>query len=278
MSATGSGYDLSCTTYSPDGRVFQVEYATKAVEKSGTVVGIRCKDGVVLGVEKMVQSKMLVEGSNRRIHTVDYHVGIAMAGLAADAKQLVNRARSEARSYRSFYDEQIPGSVLNERLSGFVHMYTLYWYLRPFGASILVASYDEANKPELYLIEPSGVSYRYKGASIGKHKQGAKTELDRIKYDDVTCREAVKEIAKMIYKLHDDVKDKEFELELSWVCDESKRKHVFVPKDIKDAAVKEAIEAKKKAEMDESDDEKETGTKDTSSASTAPKTEETQKK
>jgi 20S proteasome subunit alpha 7 len=256
MSATGAGYDLSVTTFSPDGRVFQVEYASKAVEKSGTAIGVRCVDGVVLGVEKLILSKMLVEGSNRRIHNVDMHAGIALAGLAADAKQIVNRARSEARSYREFYGTPIGGKVLNDRLSGFVHLYTLYWYLRPFGASVLLACYDTEG-PQLYMIEPSGVSYRYLASSIGKNTNGARTELEKIKFNQITCRQAVNEVAKIIYKLHDDVKDKDFELELSWVCDESLKKHQMVPKAVRDEAVRLAKEAKDKAEMDDSDDDDE---------------------
>jgi len=254
MSATGSGYDLSVTTFSPDGRVFQVEYANKAVEKSGTAIGIRCCDGVVLGVEKPIVSKMLVESTNRRILTVDEHGGIVAAGLTADGKQLVNRARSEARSYRQFYNMPIPANVLSDRLANFVHMYTIYWYLRPFGVSVLLAQYDprpSTTGPQLYMIEPSGLCYRYFACAIGKHRMGAKTELEKLKFDTVTCREAVNEIAKMIYKLHDDVKDKEFELELSWICDESQRKHVPVPEEVRAEAIRLAIEAKEKAEMDE---------------------------
>jgi len=256
MSSTGAGYDLSCTTYSPDGRVFQVEYATKAVEKAGTAIGVRCRDGVVLGVEKLVTSKMLVEGSNRRIMTVDLHAGMALTGLAADGRQLVNRARSEARSYRNFYGQAIPGKVLNDRIAGFMHMHTLYWYLRPFGCTAIIASYDDEKEgPSLYMCEPQGTSYKYFGCCVGKHKQGAKTELERLKFETLTCREAVMEIAKIIYKLHDDVKDKQFELEMSWVCDESKRLHVSVPSDLRDSAVRAAVSAKEKAEMADSDDE-----------------------
>jgi len=259
MSATGSGYDQSTTTYSPDGRVFQVEYAAKAVEKSATVVGVRCKDGVVLGVEKPIQSKMMVKtsdgGANRRIYTVDEQAGIAISGFSADGRQLVNKGRDEARDYRSFFGVPIPGQVLADRLAGHVHNHTLYWYLRPFGCSVLLASYTERSGPELYCLEPSGICYRYSAAAIGKYKQGAKTELEKINFQTITCREAVKEIAKIIYKLHDDIKDKAFELELSWVCDESKSKHVFVPKDLRDEAVSLGQAEKKKAEMDaESDD------------------------
>jgi 20S proteasome subunit alpha 7 len=76
MASQGTGYDLSASTYSPDGRIFQVEYANKAVENAGTAIGLKCKDGVVLAVEKLVTSKLLVPGSNRRIFNVDLHAGL----------------------------------------------------------------------------------------------------------------------------------------------------------------------------------------------------------
>lgn len=252
MSATGAGYDLSTTTFSRDGRVFQVEYASMAIEKSGTAIGVRCKDGVVMGVEKVIISKMLLASSNRRIHTLDMHAGMTIAGLAADGRQLVNKARSEAKSYKSFYGHQIPAKVLTDRIAGHVHMHTLYWYLRPFGTSVIIGAYDD-DGPALYMCEPSGVSYKYFACAIGKHKQGAKTELEKIDFTTVTCREAVNEIAKIIYKLHDDIKDKKFELEMSWVCEESNRRHVLIPDQVKQEAIKIAIEAKAKAEMDDSD-------------------------
>lgn len=79
MASQGTGYDLSASTYSPDGRIFQIEYAMKAVENAGTAIGIRTKDGVVFGVENLVQSKLLVPGSNKRIFTVADHVGFVRA-------------------------------------------------------------------------------------------------------------------------------------------------------------------------------------------------------
>lgn len=137
---------------------------------------------------------MLVPTSNRRIHTLDLHAGLALSGYAADARQLVNKARSEAAEYRSFYGSEIPGKVLSDRLalvkqynrgdersrtknwclkshpfrliclffpfiSGHVHTNTLYWHARPFGCSVIIASYDDDQGPQLYSIEPSGVCY-----------------------------------------------------------------------------------------------------------------------
>ena len=90
MSSIGTGYDQSTTTFSPDGRVFQVEYASKAVDNSGTAIGIQCRDGVVMGVEKQKLSKMMVEASNRRVFTVDKHSGMAVSGFMADARQALS--------------------------------------------------------------------------------------------------------------------------------------------------------------------------------------------
>lgn len=136
MASQGTGYDLSASTYSPDGRIFQVrtappvkwlyffwllncisffspqiEYAQKATENAGTVIGIKCSDGILLAVEKLVQTKLLVPGSNKRIFTVDYHAGVASAGLIADGKHLAIRARDEAISFRDTYRYKAPVKV-----------------------------------------------------------------------------------------------------------------------------------------------------------------------
>ena len=99
MASSGSGYDLSSSTFSPDGRIFQIEYASKAVENAGTALGLRCADGIVLAVEKPLPSKMLLSSSSRRIHTVDSHSGVAFTGFVSDARQIMNRAREEAANY-----------------------------------------------------------------------------------------------------------------------------------------------------------------------------------
>jgi len=253
MSATGAGYDLSVTTFSPDGRVFQIEYAAKGIEKSGTAIGIRCVDGVVVGAEKVIISKMILPSSNRRVHTVGMHNGITLSGIAADARQIVNRGREEVRSYKSFYGENIPGKVLVDRIAGFMHAHTLYWYYRPFGCSVLIGTNGD-DGPELYQVDPSGVSHRFFATAIGKNKEAAKSELEKLDFTKITCKKAVFEIARIIYKLHDDSKDKNFKLEMSWSCEESDKIHAPVPEDILGEACKAAIELKKKEELDDDDD------------------------
>ena len=145
---------------------------------------------------------MLVSGSNRRVFGVDKHVGIGITGYAADGRQIVNRAREEASNYRSTYGHEIVPSVLNNRLSLYVHYFTIYGSLRPFGASALMSAYDQDTKtPELYMIEPSGAAFRFHGCAAGKGANNAKTELEKIlnKHGNagITCKQAVTELANM---------------------------------------------------------------------------------
>ncbi|KAJ7507571.1 20S proteasome subunit [Mycena galericulata] len=242
MTSIGTGYDLSASTYSPDGRIFQVEYANKAVENSGTAIGLKVKDGVVLAVEKLVHSKLLVPGANRRIQTVDRHIGLATAGLPADGRTVASRARDEAANYRDVYRSAPTLKNITERLGQFVQVYTLYSSVRPFGISTILGAVDK-NGPALYVVEPSGVFFGYHGAAVGKGRQLAKTELEKLKLSELTTREAVIEAARIIYLVHEDAKEKEFELEMSWIGPETNGQHVPVPQDLFDEAEAKAREA-----------------------------------
>ena len=167
--SSGSGYDLSPTTFSPDGRLFQVEYANKAVENSGTAIGIRCVDGVVLGVEKILLSTLLKPGGNKQIATMGAHAGLAFSGWAPDARQLLERGRDEVYNYEETYGGVIPPEVLAERMAQYVHYFTIHGALRPFGVGAIVAAYDpETKNHALHMIEPNGVQYRYFGCALGK--------------------------------------------------------------------------------------------------------------
>mmetsp|Transcript_6032 Transcript_6032/g.11011 ORF Transcript_6032/g.11011 Transcript_6032/m.11011 type:complete len:274 (+) Transcript_6032:125-946(+) len=267
MASSGSGYDLSSSTFSPDGRIFQIEYAAKAVENAGTALGLRCRDGVVLAVEKPLQNKMLVAATTgRRIHTVDEYAGVAMTGFVSDGRQIVNRAREEAGSYEETYGTKIPPTTLAARLSTYVHYFTLHGALRPFGASTLVAAYDPATKKHsLHMVEPSGVSYEYFGAAAGRGRQSARTEMEKLPTNPktaggaeggeenlITVAEGVKQLAKIIHTLHDEAKDKPFELEMSWLSEGTGWRHAGVPR----ATIAEAVAWAKK-EIEEAEEESE---------------------
>ncbi|KIL68152.1 hypothetical protein M378DRAFT_191159 [Amanita muscaria Koide BX008] len=244
MTSIGTGYDLSASTYSPDGRIFQVEYAAKAVENSGTAIGLRVKGGVVLAVEKLVHSKLLVPGANRRIQTIDKHIGMATSGLLADGRHMANRGRDEAASYREVYNSPSPLKIIVDRLGLYAQAYTVYSSVRPFGLSTILGAVDK-DGPQLYVIEPSGVFFGYRGAAVGKGRQLAKTELEKLQIGELTMRQAVKEAARIIYLVHEDAKEKEFELEMSWIGDETGGVHLPIPKELQqeaEAAAKASIE------------------------------------
>ncbi|XP_003391602.2 PREDICTED: proteasome subunit alpha type-3-like [Amphimedon queenslandica] len=149
-------------------------------------------------------------------------------------------------------NEAIPIEHLIDRVSGYVHAHTLYSAVRPFGFNLMFGS-SGPEGPRLYMIDPSGVYWGYFGCAIGKGKQAAKTEIEKLKLQELTCREAINEAAKIIYKVHDEVKDKAFELELSWVGEVSKGFHQLVPEDVFAAAEQFAKDAVKETDSEEED-------------------------
>uniref|UniRef100_A0A182NS94 Proteasome subunit alpha type n=1 Tax=Anopheles dirus TaxID=7168 RepID=A0A182NS94_9DIPT len=252
MSSIGTGYDLSASQFSPDGRVFQIEYAAKAVENSGTVIGLRGKDGVVLAVEKLITSKLYEPDCGTRIFTIDTSIGMAISGMITDGRAVVDIARQEAASYRQQNNRAIPLKQLNDRLSSYFHAYTLYSAVRPFGVSVILASWSEEKGPEMYMIDPSGVSCGYFGCAVGKAKQTAKTEIEKLKLSEMSVKDLVLTAGKIIYQVHDELKDKDFKLELSWVCQDSKGVHKTVPTEVYAAANRAGQEA---VDEDDSDNE-----------------------
>ena len=132
-----------------------------------------------------------------------------------------------------------------ERVSCRMLAYTVFWYVRPDGTSIRFANYAEGD-PSLYAVDPSGVSHRFRATAIGKGTNGAKSALEKLDFGALSCRDAVVEVAKILYSQHDPAKDKPLELELSWVCEASGRLHKMVPRELHveaEAAAKAAREA-----------------------------------
>lgn len=217
-----------------------MEYAAKAVENGGTTIAIKCKDGVVFAVEKIVNSKLLVPNSNKRIQTIDRHIGVAYSGLLPDGRHFVNRGRDEASQWRSIYKVPVPVSSLANRMGSYAQAYTLYNSVRPFGITTLLGGVDD-DGTFLYMIEPSGASWGYKGAATGKGRQVAKSELEKLDLGNLDGKEAVKHAARIIYLAHEDSKDKEFELEMTWVsASETNGRHVPVPNELFEEAKKYA--------------------------------------
>jgi len=166
----GMGYDRAITIFSPDGRLFQVEYALEAVRRGWTALGMRCSDGVLLVVEKKKISPLIDHVSMEKILQVDEHIGITFAGLSSDARVLIDRARVEAQINRMLYDEPIDVEYLTRRISEIKQLYTQHAGVRPFGVSLLIAGVDRFG-PRLFMTEPSGAYAGYYVVSIGAGSQ-----------------------------------------------------------------------------------------------------------
>lgn len=160
------GYDRAITVFSPDGRLFQVEYAREAVKRGTTAAGVKAKDGVVLLVDKRITSRLIESESIEKIFQIDDHIGVATSGLVADARALVDRARVEAQINRVSYDELIGVEVLSKKICDHKQTYTQYGGVRPYGTALLIAGVDD-HRPRLFETDPSGALLEYKATAIG---------------------------------------------------------------------------------------------------------------
>jgi len=159
-------YDRAITVFSPDGRLFQVEYAREAVKRGTTTVGLKFKDGVVLIVDKRIASRLMEPKSIEKIFQIDHHIGCATSGLVADARILVDQARVLAQINKITYDERAAVEDLVKRICDYKQNYTQYGGVRPFGTALLVAGVDEQGE-HLFETDPSGALVSYKAGSIG---------------------------------------------------------------------------------------------------------------
>ena len=160
------GYDRAITVFSPDGRLFQVEYAREAVRRGTTAVGIKAIDGVAVLVDKRVTSRLMEPESIEKIFQIDTHIGAATSGLVADARVLIDRARVECQINRLVYDESIGVEVLAKRICDFKQTYTQYGGVRPFGTALLLIGAED-DKSRLFETDPSGALLEYKATGIG---------------------------------------------------------------------------------------------------------------
>jgi proteasome alpha subunit len=160
------GYDRAITVFSPDGRLYQVEYAREAVKRGTTAVGIKAKDGVVLIVDKRVNSRLLEASSIEKIFKIDEHIGVASSGLVGDARALVDRARVECQINRVSYDEPIEVEALSKKLCDHMQNLTQYGGIRPYGTALLIAGVSDGES-RLFETDPSGTLLEYKATGIG---------------------------------------------------------------------------------------------------------------
>jgi len=179
----GMGYDRAITVFSPEGRLYQVEYATEAVRHGPLAVGVKAKDGVVLAGEKRSPNPLVDLSTLRKILLIDDHVGTAIAGLHADARKLIDQARVRAQINRLSYDEPITIQSLVVDISDTKQLHTQYGGARPFGVALLVAGVDDLGT-QLYTTDPSGSFWGWKATAIGKESDVVK-EYFKDRYENV---------------------------------------------------------------------------------------------
>lgn len=172
---TPQAYDRAITVFSPDGRLFQVEYAKEAVKRGATAIGLCTEDAVALVAYKAAHSRLIVPESMQKIFDVEDHVCVTASGLIADARRLVEIARLQAQRHRMTFNEPAPTESIARHVCDLMQLYTQYGGIRPFGVSLLVAGIGKPG-PELFEAEPSGAMTGYFADSIGN----AKKEVDEL--------------------------------------------------------------------------------------------------
>ncbi|HEY4681142.1 MAG TPA: archaeal proteasome endopeptidase complex subunit alpha [Nitrosarchaeum sp.] len=159
------GYDMTPTMYSPDGRIYQVEYALETVKRGTLAIGIRSKEGVIMAVEEKPRA-LQTSNVTQKIFQVDYHIGVAAAGYIPDARVQVDNARFFSQGNKMTYDESVEVGTVAKHLADQSHQFTQYSGVRPNGVALIIAGVDQKGE-SIYVTDPSGTYVQYAAIAIG---------------------------------------------------------------------------------------------------------------
>lgn len=191
MFLTRSEYDRGVNTFSPEGRLFQVEYAIEAIKLGSTAIGIQTSEGVVLAVEKRLSSSLLVTSSIKKLAKLDEHMGCAMSGLVADARTLIDHSRVETQNHWFVYNEKMKTESCVQSVSDVAMRFGEGNMARPFGVALLVGGVDK-DGPVLFHTDPSGTYSQYQAKAIGAGSEGAQSQLQEFYNKSMKLHEAKK--------------------------------------------------------------------------------------
>ena len=236
MFLTRSEYDRGVNTFSPEGRLFQVEYAIEAIKLGSTAIGIQTNEGVVLAVEKRVTSPLIEPASIEKVFEVDEHIGCAMSGLIADSRTLIDRARVEAQNHWFTYNEKMSVESVTQSVSNLALQFgdddaDPGAMSRPFGVALLFAGIDRKG-PQLYHMDPSGTFIQYDAKAIGSGSEGAQQALQDVYHKSMTLKEACKSALTILKQVMEE-KLNSSNVEMAMVTPE-KKFHMFSKEELED--------------------------------------------
>ncbi|MFC7175834.1 archaeal proteasome endopeptidase complex subunit alpha [Halosegnis marinus] len=201
-------YDRGITIFSPDGRLYQVEYAREAVKRGSASIGVRTADGVVLVVDKRSRSPLMEPSSVEKLHKADDHVGIASAGHVADARQLIDFARRQAQVEQLRYGEPVGVEQLTKNITDHIQQYTQVGGARPFGVALIVGGIEDG-EPRLFETDPSGTPYEWQALAVGADRGEIDDYLEEHYDPEATLDEGVELALAALASVNDGALDPE---------------------------------------------------------------------
>jgi proteasome alpha subunit len=243
-----AGYDKGISIFSPDGRLFQVEYAREAVKRGTTSLGVKSSEGIVLVVDKRPTSILVEPKSIEKIFQIDEHIGAATSGLVADARNLIEKARLESQINKITYNEPIPVEMLAKKICDLKQMYTQHGGVRPFGSALIIGGVNDIGA-RLFETDPSGALIEYKATAIGAGRAIAMEVFEKNYNADMKLSEATELALDAIYEATEGKTTKE-SVEIAVVEEKNKKYRKLTEDEIEDL-VEELLIRKSKEEGEE---------------------------
>ncbi|KAJ6248554.1 proteasome subunit alpha type-2 [Anaeramoeba flamelloides] len=226
-----SFFNFSLTTFSPNGKLLQIEHALKAVESGATSLGIKASNGVVIVTEKKLPTTLIDENSVKKIQNLNDGIGVIYSGLGPDYRVLLSKARKKSQQYFKQYNEIIPVNIISRKVAGIMQEFTQSGGVRPFGVSLLVAGYDH-NGPQLFQVDPSGSFWAWKATAIGKNSSNSKKFLEKRYKPDMEIEDAINTAILTLKEGFEGEMD-EFNIEVG-VIKNDKKFRILEPEEVKD--------------------------------------------
>jgi len=217
-------YDRALTVFSPEGRLFQVEYALEAVRRGTLAVAAKSNENVCLAAQIKIPSKLMDADSIDKLFQVDDHIGVAISGLHADSRMLINYARVQAQSFRLTYDEPVRLNMLVKTLADIKQQYTQFGGIRPFGCALFFIAID-ASGPQIYTTSPSGIYRSFKSYALGSGEATAREYLTENYKKDLSFEELIKLTLNALKESIDEEATKE-NIRMAYIKAEDKKFHM----------------------------------------------------